>query len=296
MRYIATALALLLATTAGADDGTSFKALAASAALASKPNFSGPYGSGDFRHGDLRLPAGRGRFPVAILIHGGCWNANTGDPSDVAALAAALAKRGIATWSIEYRRVGNPGGGWPGTFEDVGDGVDYLRVLAGKFPLNLGNVIVVGHSSGAHLALWAASRRQLHDPVGGTDPIKLAGVVAIDGPASLAPFIGVDSEVCGHPAIIPLMGGTPAEKPDAYRLAQPADHLPLGVRQYVVKGELGALMEPYVTAARAAGDKVELLAPTGADHFDILDPGTANGAAVVDFIVKAVDGRETASR
>ena len=286
MRYLAAIITMLIATAAGADDAKSFKSLATSAALATKPNFAGRYGKDELTRGELRLPAGKRRFPVAVLIHGGCWDANTGGPSDMAALASALAKRGIATWSIEYRRVGNPGGGWPGTFEDVGAGVDYLHVLARKFPLDLAKVSVIGHSSGAHLALWVASRRLLHDPIGGANPTKLAAVFAIDGPAALAPFIGIDSEVCGHPAIVPLMGGTPAEKPDAYRLASPADHLPLGVRQFVIKGELGELMEPYVAAARAAGDKVGVLAPTGADHFDILDPNTVNGTAVVDFIAQ----------
>lgn len=81
------------------------------------------------------------------------------------------------------------------------------------------------------------------------------------------------------------MGATPAEQPGRYRLASPADHLPLGMRQLLVEGELGDLMKPYAAAARAAGGPIEELAPAGADHFDIVTPGLPDGAKIGDFIV-----------
>lgn len=242
------------------------------------------YGADDLRSGELRLPAGKGPFPVAILIHGGCWMAQMDTRRGIAPLAEALRARGIATWNIEYRRIGNDGGGWPGTFEDVAAGMDHLAVLAKTQPLDLNRVTLVGHSAGAHLALWAASRPKLGGRWAGAGAVKPVSVVAIDGPAALAPFVGIDAEVCGAPVIVPLMGGTPAERPDAYRIASPADHLPLGVRQLLVEAALGGLMKPYVAAAKAAGDTVEVLEPAQANHFDIITPGTTNGEAVADFI------------
>lgn len=274
----------LLSATVRADDLASYKALAAASAAAS-PGRVERYGGDALRRGELRLPAGPGPFPVAVLVHGGCWDAATGGISDMAPLADALTKRGIATWSIEYRRVGDPGGGWPGTFADVAAGVDHVRALAGATPLDLSRLAFVGHSSGAHLALWAASRPKLDDPVAGHDPLRPTIVVAIDGPAALAPFIGVDTEVCGKPAIVPLMGGTPEAKPAAYRTATPADHLPLGVRQLLVLGEFKPLMMPYAAAARASGDTVDVVALDGADHFNVIDPATAIGRATVEAIV-----------
>ena len=68
---------------------------------------------------------------------------------------------GIATWNIEYRRFDNPGGGWPGTFTDVGDAVDRVRVISREHPIDLSRVVTIGHSAGAHLALWAAARNRL---------------------------------------------------------------------------------------------------------------------------------------
>jgi acetyl esterase/lipase len=285
MKKIAVALCFALATPAIADDEASFKALAMAATSATRPQLSATYGADPIDSGELRIPAGKGPFPVAVLIHGGCWDAGTGGRDDMTPLADALTKRGFATWNIEYRRVGDTGGGWPGTFRDVAAGVDYVRALAKTQPLDLNRMVVIGHSSGAHLALWVASRRHLDASIAGKMPLLPLTVVAIDGPGTLAPFVGIDAQVCGHPAIVPLMGGTPAEKPAEYKLASPADHLPFGVRQLLVLGELAPMMQPYAQAAKASGDQVEMLAPKDVDHFNILNPGTAQGAAVVDFIV-----------
>lgn len=257
-----------------------YKALGAKA---SKPLATISYGSGSLQVADLRLPAGKGPFPVAVVIHGGCWRASVDNRSGIAAFADALTQRGFATWNIEYRRVGDAGGGWPGTFEDVAAAVDKLRDVAEHHALDLSRLAFVGHSSGAHLALWAASRSRLPAPWNATR-IAPAAVVAIDGPGALAPFVGIDAEVCGSPVIVPLMGGTPQQRPAEYRIASPMENLPLGVRQLFVQADLGDLMQPYVTAARASGDTVEVLVPAKANHFDIVTPNTVNGAAVVDFI------------
>lgn len=255
----------------------------AEGAKASKPGATIAYGTLPQQSGDLRLPAGKGPFPVAVVVHGGCWQASYDTRAGIAAVADALTRRGIATWNIEYRRVGDAGGGFPGTFQDVAAGVDKLPDLARRFPLDLSRVIIVGHSAGAHLALWAASRGKLEAPWrGGT--VRPVAVVAIDGPAALAPFVGIDEQVCGKAVIVPLMGGTPADKAADYRIASPADHLPLGVRQLLVQAELGPFMVPYAGAAKAAGDTVEVLQPANANHFDIVTPTLPNGAAVIDFI------------
>jgi pimeloyl-ACP methyl ester carboxylesterase len=256
----------------------------------SAPALVARYGSDPLQQGELRLPKGKGPFPVAVVIHGGCWDAKMEDWQGTAPLAEALAARGIASWNIEYRRTGDPGGGYPGTFQDVAAATDYLAVLAKTQPLDLGHVAVVGHSAGAHLALWVAARPTLHDPIAGAMTVKPVTAVAIDGPGTLAPFVGIDAEVCGAPAIVPFMGGTPAEKPAAYTLASPQDHLPLGVHQLIVVGVLDAMTAPYTQAALAAGDTVVKLAPGGADHFNIITPGTPQGKQVADFIAAQAFG------
>lgn len=280
-RMLASGLILALAPPAAAQPGMA--ALRAEQATTRAPDRVERYGPDDLRSGELRLPAGKGPFPVAVVIHGGCWTAKVDNVKGIGPLAEALRSRGIATWSIEYRRLGDPGAGWPGTFEDVAAGVDHLAVLARRHPLDVKRVALVGHSAGAHLALWAASRPRLGAPFTG-GAVRPMTVVAIDGPAALAPFVGIDAQVCGMPVIVPLMGGSPADKPDAYRTASPAAHLPLGLRQLLVVGEFKPFMAPYIAAAKASGDPVETLAPDGANHFDIVTPGSPNGKAVADFI------------
>ncbi len=283
LRPMLALLMLCTALPAAAQSGSRALLQAAKTKL-SAPTLVAPYGRDPLQKGELRLPRGKGPFPVAVVIHGGCWNASIEDWQGTAPLTEALAARGIATWNIEYRRTGNPGGGYPGSFEDIAAATDHLAVLARTQPLDLRRVAVIGHSSGAHLALWLASRPKLHDPIAGAMTVTPMTVVAIDGPGTLAPFIGLDAEICRGPAIVPFVGGTPAEKPAAYALASPEAHLPLGVHQLLVVGALDEMVEPYAQAALASGDTVVKLAPGGADHFNIITPDTPQGKQVADFI------------
>ena len=132
--------------------------------IASLPTISADarvaYGPDSLQFGELRLPSGHGPNPVAVVIHGGCW-LSMADLHVMDRFSEALTDAGVATWNIEYRPVDNPGGGWPGTFTDVGLAVDHVRDLAREYSLDLTRVMVVGHSAGGHLALWAAARHRL---------------------------------------------------------------------------------------------------------------------------------------
>lgn len=282
---IALAGLALLGVPASAQENEPEKSYKAAGTLASKPVATVAYGPSPLQVADLRLPAGKGPFPVAVILHGGCWLASVDKRESMGAVADALTAKGFVTWNVEYRRVGDASGGWPGSFQDVAAAVDKLADVAPRYKLDLARVTIVGHSSGAHFALWAASRSRLDAPWTGTK-VRPVSVVAIDGPGALAPFVGVDAQVCGRPVIVPLMGGTPAERPAEYRVASPQDHLPLGLKQLLVLGELGGLMQPYVAAAKAAGDPVLTLAPDKANHFDIVTSATPNGQAVVAFIAE----------
>jgi acetyl esterase/lipase len=257
---------------------------------ASEPTVTQSYGADALQFGELRLPDGKGPFPVVVVIHGGCWTKGFATVQNTRAIASALAQRDLATWNIEYRQVGDPGGGWPGTFLDWAAATDHLRVLAKSQPLDLSRVVVIGHSAGAHAALWLAGRHRLpvDSVVRGGEPLPIHAVVAIDGPCDLIGFVGFDARVCGSPVVAGLMGGTPEEKPERYHQASPPSLLPLGVPQFVVGSALLApdKAQEYQKLAQTRGDRVEVLSlKTG--HFEVIAPGQEAWSEVEKLIARA---------
>lgn len=250
------------------------------------------YGADPLQFGDLRLPPGAGPFPVAVVIHGGCWVSGFATLQNTSAFADALRDAGVATWNIEYRRLDNPGGGWPGTFTDVGAAVDHVTTLAKQYPIDLSRVVVTGHSAGAHLALWAAARSRLpaKSPLYQKAPLRMRGAIALGGPGDLRNFTEYASRICGSPVIERLLGGTPEAVPERYADASPIELLPLGVRQLLIVGEDDGVMperarNAYIAAAIKAGDAAEAVVVPGA-HFEVIAPGSPSWPMVRDKILE----------
>jgi acetyl esterase/lipase len=240
------------------------------------------YGPGPDRFGELWRPASPGPWPVVALLHGGFWRAGR-TLELMRPLAADLAGRGFAAWNLEYRRVGQPGGGWPGTCEDVAAGLDHLAGLAAQAPLDLDRLVVAGHSAGGHLALWSAARAGLPPGAPGAAPrvipwlaVSLAGVCDLHAGAA---------DGIGEGAVAGFLGATPEQAPERYRLASPRSRLPLGVRQLLVHGDADTRVpveqsRAYAAAAAAAGDPVELVELAGVDHMAVIDPASPAWAEV----------------
>jgi acetyl esterase/lipase len=248
-----------------------------------------PYGPDENQFGELRLPPGPGPHPLAIAIHGGYYRARYG-LAYFGHCCAALAAMGVASWNVEYRRIGNPGGGWPGTFLDVAAAADVLRDLAPSYQLDITRVLALGHSAGGQLALWLAGRRRI--PAGSAlwsaAPLALRGVVALAPVAELrlAWQLGLSERVVGE-----LLGGGPEQVPERYRAASPAELVPLGVRQVVVHGSEDepvpiGVARSYVAAAQAAGDDARLVELAGAGHFEIVDPRTREWGLVARAVTE----------
>ena len=187
---------------------------------------------------ELRVPDGSGPHPLVVFIHGGCFKATYATARDFAAMGDALKHEGIATWNIEYRRLGETGSGWPGTYRDVGQALDHIRVIACEHHLNLGRVVVVGHSAGGHLAMWTAARRRLPkaSALFLADPLPVRGVMDLAGPVDMTANIAGYEKLCGDTVITSLLGGTPAAVPDHYAHASAIKLLPLGIPQVLVLG------------------------------------------------------------
>jgi acetyl esterase/lipase len=232
------------------------------------------YGKDQLQYGDLYLPKGDGPHPVVVLIHGGCWLAELPGPELMDPMAAALQAGGFAVWNIEYRRIGHGGGGYPGTFTDAGKAIDALRTFAPKHRLDLGRVVLVGHSAGGHLAVWAGARAKVPGALHVAHPLAVKGVVSLSGILDLEAYRESGGEPCGMPDTIDALVGRHAE---LYADTSPARLLPTHVRQAIVSGEKDRIVAPrfghdYAAKAKAAGDEVSDIEIAGAGHFDLIDP------------------------
>ena len=263
------------------------------------------YGPDYLQFGELYLPGEPGPHPTVILIHGGYWRARYGLDL-MTGLAEDLAARGYTAWNIEYRRVGDPGGGWPGTLLDVALAADYLRILATTYALDLQRVVSIGHSAGGHLALWLAARPRIahdsplagsHITLPGSDNNETATPLALAGAISLAGV--VDLEMAwqfnlSNGAVVDLLGGGFTDVPERYAAASPAAMLALEVPQVLIHGTNDAsvplqVSQAYVAAARAVNDPVTYIELKGVDHFDVIDPHTTAWAFTVEALQKLLE-------
>jgi acetyl esterase/lipase len=226
------------------------------------------YGSDPLQFGDLRVPKGSGPHPSAIVIHGGFWRAKY-NLEHAGHLCAALTRAGMATWNLEYRRIGNPGGGWPGTFKDVAMGADYLRNIAGSHNLDLGKVISLGHSAGGHLAVWLAARHRIPrgDVLASDNPLPLRGVVSLAGVVDLRR--GWELRLSDG-VVEDLMGGPPDKFAERYRIASPIELVPLGVTVRLLHGTEDSVVpieisNGYQKAANRVRDNARLVVLPGVE-------------------------------
>ena len=254
------------------------------------------YGPEPGQVAELFLPKRDGSVRTVVLIHGGCWLAEIPGTVLMDYLAADLRKRGFAVWNIDYRRIGDNGGGYPGTFLDVAKAMDALRDIAPAYKLDLSRLVVVGHSAGGHLAVWAAARPHL--PHGSvlyeSDPLPVSAVVSLAGINDLADYRDHGPSACGGPSTIDSLVGPPSgTHKDVYADTSPSRLLPIGVRQVLVSGSLDPIVpsrfaQSYGAMARASGHKVELLTIAGAGHFELIDP-TAHAWKQIEPVIEALE-------
>ncbi len=258
-----------------------------------RPPSTVAYGGDSNQVGDLYLPSrnrpGPRPVPVVVLMHGGFWLNQYGRDL-MADLAVDMARRGWVAWNIEYRRVGQRGGGWPGTFTDIAAAVDHVDQLADERGdgqlLDRKRVAVVGHSAGGQLATWSAARPGLPADAPGAKPAVTP--IAVVSQAGVLDLVEADREGVGGAAVADFMGGSAGAEPGRYALGSPIARIPIGVPVRCVHGRSDANVpfsqsERYVKAASKAGDPAEL-APFDGDHFDVLDPRSRNWAAAAAWL------------
>jgi acetyl esterase/lipase len=209
----------------------------------------------------------------------------------LAAMGDELKKDGIANWNIEYRRIGQAGGGWPGSYLDVGHAIDYLRTIAAQYQLDLSHTAVLGHSAGGHLAMWAGTRHRLASasPLYIADPLPLRGVINLAGTIDMDADIAHMEEKCRGLVVTSLMGATLAAVPERYRTVSAQSFLPLGISQVLIWGDQEdfvpqPLAERYVAAAARSSDPVRLILVPGTGHFETANPFTSGWPVVREAV------------
>jgi acetyl esterase/lipase len=263
------------------------------------------YGPEPLQFGDLYVPEAPGTYATVILIHGGYWRARYGLDL-MTNLAEDLVIRGYAAWNIEYRRVGDLGGGWPETLLDVALATDYLRKLADTYSLNLQKVVPIGHSAGGHLAFWLLARpriplfvhnselintQHLDDDKETATPLALVGAIALAGVVDLEMAWKLN---LSNGAVVELLGGSFTDVPERYLAASPAAMLPLGVPQVLIHGTRDdsvplEVSQAYAKAARAVNDTVTFIVLDRVDHFDVIDPHSKAWAITIKELQKLVN-------
>jgi acetyl esterase/lipase len=173
---------------------------------------------------DLAMPAGKdGPFPAIVCIHGGGWVG--GDRRQMSQTLGVLAARGYVAVSPDYRLA--PGHPFPAAIEDCKCAVRWLRANAKHYKVDPERIGAMGFSAGAHLAclLGLTQRGDGLEGSGGNpqESSRVQAVVSFFGPTDLA-RPGFSKEVQTN-NLTPLLGGTAAEKPEAYRRASPATYV-----------------------------------------------------------------------
>jgi acetyl esterase/lipase len=198
-------------------------------------------------------------------------------------LAHDLAGRGIAAWNVEYRRVGQAGGGWPGTLDDVAAALDGLAELD---DIDQHRVVTCGHSAGGHLAVWLAARHRLAEGGRWADPsVRPLAAIAQAGVLDLQ---RAHEEGLGGGAVAGLLGEPTSER---FAATSPAALAPLGVAQLLVHGTADDIVPVTQSRIHAELDTgAELVELEGADHFDVIDPSHRAWKAVVERLPRLLAG------
>lgn len=242
------------------------------------------YGDDQCQFGYLQIPEGDGPFPVVMIIHGGCWLSEY-DISLMDSMAEKLTSLGYASWNIEYRRIGNAGGGWPGTFHDVTNALAKLNEMAKNYPIDLDRIVLTGHSAGGHLALWLGAQPLLDDAsdIKLNDRMKIKGIISLAGIVDLRTYLSDTG--CGS-SVSKLIGGQPNDFPGRYDVASPISNTPMGVKQILINGSNDNIVpvshvQPYYDKAVQNNEDIELQVVDGDGHFEILNPGSASWSAFI---------------
>jgi acetyl esterase/lipase len=253
------------------------------------------YGDDAFNFAELRIPKTNSpdRFPVVVILHGGCWLSAVANADFMRGYATALTSEGYATYNIEYRSADHPEGGWPNTFNDVRKAINVLSSLSSDYPLDLNKIILLGHSAGGHLALWASLfPNNLSDNYAIT-PLntQINGIVSLAGIVDLENYFDPTNQSCGR-GVGRLMGGSPEELPHLYQMGSPVDLYRVNSEMPIVliSGELDPIVTvDHVNILSDAHPEIQHLIIPQSGHFEMVVPQTEAWRQTLNVIKTMID-------
>ncbi len=252
------------------------------------------YGNAPSQFAELFRPEGKGPFPVVVLVHGGCWTIQYGGISQMHNVAGALAARGIAVWNVEYRRVDEEGGGYPGTYLDMNAALDKLAAEAPRYRLDTTRIVAMGHSAGGQLVQWIGARGKIApgSPLFQPRPLAIREIISLGGLADLRREQDLIKTSCDRD-MVQLTGQPSASRPDVFADTSAGELMPNGSHTVLITGALDTISPPraaYAFAARAqaAGDLADVLILPNASHYDEIAASSPAWKLILPAIERAL--------
>lgn len=213
---------------------------------------------------DLYLPARTGRAPVVVLVPGGSWQ--TADPTGLAGLAAELSTRGVVA-ATAHIRAASDDVTYPVPVEDVLCAVAGVVTEARSAGFKPGRVVVLGHSSGAHLAALAVLAVDDYDPTCDAAVVEPDALIGLSGPYDVSRMPDVASA---------LLGSDPDDDAATWQAANPVERAGLRpeVPVLLMHGEDDDVLpvdftQQFADALEAAGHPTTVRLVPGVDHLGI---------------------------
>lgn len=234
------------------------------------------YGPSPDQFGHLYQSSGNERAPIMVVIHGGYWKDNHSlDSYATKAIVEHYAGAGVAIWNLEYRRMNaigvNTTAPWPAIFEDVANGIDYLREIAGEYNLDVNRMLVIGHSAGGHLASWVASRSNISESSSlfSDNPLLPARTIAIASILDLRFSEGLSDPL----QVQRLMGGHKDEINDSFAASNPIELCDVKQHITLIHGDNDVdvhVGHAHRYVSSSSNPNLRLIELANTDHFGML--------------------------
>ena len=242
------------------------------------PDMTVRYGADALQVVDVWKPVGAGPHPAVVMIHGGCWETEIAERDIMNWIADDLRKHGVGVWNIEYRGV-DRGGGYPGTYQDVGAAADMFAAKRAEFGFKTdAPVVTIGHSAGGHLSLWLARRSALAkgDALRGDAPLQVDLAISQGGLPDLRAQMTLPDHGCGNEAAAKMAG-------DAFARVSPPE-MPKGrARELQFNNDRDRIAPPSFGAAYGA----KMVTTPDEGHAELIAPETISWGKQRAVILKA---------